>query len=58
MNIRLCERLVDAALVCAERTAALQNQRNALEWQMPFCGCELWSDPNIHGALLYVNYTV
>ena len=33
MQIRLGERLVDTGLIGAERTAALQQQGNALEWR-------------------------
>src|SRR5580704_15959277 len=51
MDIGFRKRLVDTSLICAERTAALQQQGNALKRQPPFRGREMWSMLEIHCLL-------
>ncbi len=50
MDVCLSKGLVDASLVCAESAAALQDQRDAFEWELPPGSCEVWSDLKIHRA--------
>ena len=54
MDIGFRKRLVDASLICPERTAALQQQGNALERQPPFRGREVWSKLEIHCVSLFL----
>ena len=51
MNAGLCECLVHSGLVGPERTAALQNQGDALKRKTSIRYGELRSDVNIHGML-------
>ena len=53
MDIGFRKRLVDASLICAESTAALQQQGNALERQPSFRGHEVWSMLEIHFVLSF-----
>ena len=48
MDIGFRKRLVDASLICPERTAALQQQGNAFEREPPFPGREVWLKLKIH----------
>ncbi len=49
MDVGFRQRLVDASLVCPQRTTALQKQGDALEWKTLFRLCQLRSDLEIHG---------
>ena len=49
MDISLRQRLVDAALICPERTAALQEQGDALEWKTMVRLHQIRSKLEIHG---------
>jgi hypothetical protein len=51
MNVSFRQRLVDASLVCRQRTAALQKQGDALEWETVLMGCEVWSKLKVHCVL-------
>jgi len=49
MDIGFGQSLVDASLVRAQRTAALQEQGDALEWKTLFRLCQMRSELEIHG---------
>jgi hypothetical protein len=51
MDIGLRQRLVDAALICPQRTAALQEQGDAFERQLSFRRHEVWLKLKIHCVL-------
>jgi hypothetical protein len=53
MDISLRQRLVDASLVGPQRTAALQEQRDAFEWKTLFRLCQMRSELEIHGLSFY-----
>ena len=46
------QRLVDASLICPQRTAALQKQGDAFEGQLSFRCREVWLKLKIHCVLL------
>src|SRR5882724_3081945 len=52
MDISLRQRLVDAALICPQRTAALQEQGDAFERQLSFRRREVWLKLEIHCVLV------
>ncbi len=43
MDLGICQRLVDASLVCPQRTTALQKQGDAFEWETVLVSREVWS---------------
>jgi hypothetical protein len=49
MDIGLRQRLVDAALICPQRTAALQEQGDAFEWKTMVRLRQIRSKLEIHG---------
>ena len=51
MDIGLRQRLVDAALICPQRTATLQEQGDAFERQLSFRRREVWLKLKIHCVL-------
>jgi hypothetical protein len=50
MDIGFGQGLVDASLVCPQRSAALQEQGDALEWKTLFRLCQMRSGLEIHGS--------
>jgi hypothetical protein len=48
MDIGLRQRLVDAALICPQRAAALQEQGDAFERQLSFRCRDVWLKLKIH----------
>jgi hypothetical protein len=49
MDVGFRQGLVDAALVCPQGTATLQQQGNAVEWQPTISGWEVvWSKLDVH----------
>jgi hypothetical protein len=48
MDVGFGQGLVDASLVSPQSTAALQEQRYAIEWQPPVGGREVWSGLKVH----------
>ncbi len=51
MDVGFRQRLVDASLVCPQRTAALQKQGDALEWETVLMSREVWSKLKVHWVL-------
>src|SRR5215217_4584904 len=50
MDVGFGQGLVDASLVCPQSAAALQQQRNAVEWETPVGGREVRSKLKVHGS--------
>jgi hypothetical protein len=54
MDVGFGQGLVDASLVGPQSTAALQEQRYAIERRTPVGGREVWSRLKVHGSVLLV----
>jgi hypothetical protein len=53
MDLGFRQRLVDASLVRPQRTAALQKQGDALEWETVLMSREVWSKLEVHCVLSF-----
>jgi hypothetical protein len=54
MDLGFRQRLVDASLVRPQRTAALQKQGDALEWETVLMSREVWSKLEVHCVLSFL----